>query len=415
MAKRASLVVGLDIGTYKITAVVAEIGEDGPGGGNGGGGVEIVGIGTAPSSGLRKGVVVNIDATVESIRKAVAEAELMAGCEIHSVYTGIAGAHVKGFNSHGVVAVKATEVSPGDVERVLDAARAVALPMDRQVLHVLPQEFVVDDQDGIKQPIGMAGVRLESKVHIITASVTSTQNIVKCCERSGLAVADLVLEPLAAAEAVVTPEERELGVALVDVGGGTTDIVVFHNGAVKHTAVLPVGGNHLTNDIATGLRTPFADAEKIKQRFGCALSNMVSRSETIEVPSVGGRSPRVLSRQILAEIIEPRVEEIFSLVAREVSRSGYEDLLGSGVVVTGGSTVLEGVPELAEQVFHLPVRLGVPLSVAGLADVVSSPMYAAGVGLILYGLRHSAANGSQSGHFWRRMRHRVNELFREIF
>jgi cell division protein FtsA len=377
--------------------------------------VEIVGVGTAPSSGLRKGVVVNIDATVESIRKAVAEAELMAGCEIHSVCTGIAGAHVKGFNSHGVVAVKATEVSPGDVERVLDAARAVALPMDRQVVHVLPQEFVVDDQDGIKQPIGMAGVRLESKVHIITASVTSTQNVVKCCERSGLAVADLVLEPLAAAEAVVTPEERDLGVALVDVGGGTTDIVVFHNGAVKHTAVLPIGGNHLTNDIATGLRTPFADAEKIKQRFGCALSNMVTRTETIEVPSVGGRNPRVLSRHILAEIIEPRVEEIFALVARELARSGYEDILGSGVVVTGGSTMLEGVPELAEQVFHLPVRLGIPLSVAGLADVVSSPMYAAGVGLILYGLRRSAANGSHGGHFWSRVRHRVNELFREIF
>ena len=406
MAKRAPLIVGLDIGTYKISAVVAEIGENG---------VEIVGIGTAPSRGLRKGVVVNIDATVESIRKAVEEAELMAGCEIHTVYTGIGGAHIKGFNSHGVVAVKATEVSAGDLERVLDAARAVALPMDRQVVHVLPQEFVVDDQDGIKQPIGMAGVRLEAKVHIITASVTSTQNVVKCCERSGLSVADLVLEPLAAAEAVVTPEERELGVALVDIGGGTTDIVVFHNGAVKHTAVLPIGGNHLTNDIAAGLRTPFADAEKIKQRFGCALSNMVARSETIEVPSVGGRSPRILSRHILAEIIEPRVEEIFALVAREVARSGYEDILASGVVVTGGSTVLEGVPELAEQVFHLPVRLGVPLSVGGLVDVVSSPMYATGVGLILHGLRRSAMNGNHDGRFWSRMRHRVNEIFREIF
>jgi cell division protein FtsA len=406
MAKRSPLIVGLDIGTYKISAIVAEIGENG---------IEIVGIGTAPSRGLRKGVVVNIDATVEAIRKAVAEAELMAACEIHNVHTGIAGAHVKGFNSHGVVAVKATEVSGGDVERVLDAARAVALPMDRQVVHVLPQEFVVDDQDGIKQPIGMAGVRLESKVHIITASVTSTQNVVKCCERSGLNVLDLVLEPLAAAEAVVTAEERELGVALVDIGGGTTDIVVFHNGAVKHTAVLPIGGNHLTNDIATGLRTPFADAEKIKQRFGCALSNMVSRDETIEVPSVGGRSPRVLSRHILAEIIEPRIEEIFALVAREMTRSGYEDILASGVVVTGGTTVLEGVPELAEQVFHLPVRLGVPLSVSGLADVVSSPMYATGVGLILYGLRRNTAGLNGNGRFWHRMRHRVNELFKEIF
>jgi cell division protein FtsA len=413
--KRSPLIVGLDIGTYKISTIVAEIGEDWERDGTGSGGIQIVGVGTAPSHGLRKGVVVNIDSTVESIRKAVAEAELMAGCEIHDVYAGIAGAHVKGFNSHGVVAVKATEVNGGDVDRVLDAARAVALPMDRQVVHVLPQEFVVDEQDGIKQPVGMAGVRLESKVHIITASITSTQNVVKCCERSGLHVSDLVLEPLAAAEAVVTPEERELGVALVDIGGGTTDIVVFHNGAVKHTAVLPIGGNHLTNDIATGLRTPFADAEKIKQRFGCALSNMVSRDETIEVPSVGGRSPRVLSRHILAEIIEPRVEEIFSLVAREMARSGYEDILASGVVVTGGSTMLEGVPELAEQVFHLPVRLGVPLQVGGLVDVVSSPLYATGVGLVLYGLRRSVNGANGNGRFWSRMRHRVNELLREIF
>ena len=415
MAKRSPLIVGLDIGTYKISVVVAEVGDERTRDGVATTGVQVVGVGTAPSHGLRKGVVVNIDATVESIRKAIEEAELMAGCEIHNVVAGIAGAHVKGFNSHGVVAVKATEVSSGDVERVLDAARAVALPMDRQVVHVLPQEFVVDDQDGIKQPIGMAGVRLESKVHIITASITSTQNVVKCCDRSGLHVSDLVLEPLAAAEAVITPEERELGVALVDIGGGTTDIVVFHNGAVKHTAVLPIGGNHLTNDIATGLRTPFADAEKIKQRFGCALSNLVSREETIEVPSVGGRGPRVLSRHILAEIIEPRVEEIFALVAREVARSGYEDVLASGVVVTGGSTVLEGVPELAEQVFHLPVRLGVPLQVGGLVDVVSSPMYATGVGLVLHGLHRTSLGVNGNGRFWNRMRHRVNELFREIF
>jgi cell division protein FtsA len=405
MAKRSSLVVGLDIGTYKVSAVVAEAGEEG---------IEIVGVGTAPSRGLRKGVVVNIDATVDSIRRAVAEAEVMAGCEIHSVYTGIAGAHVKGFNSHGVVAVKGMEVSPGDVERVLDAARAVPLPMDRQVLHVLPQEFLVDEQDGIKEPVGMAGVRLESKVHIITVSITSTQNVLKCCERAGLHVAGLILEPLASAEAVLTPEERELGVALVDIGGGTTDVVVFHAGAVKHTAVLPLGGNHLTNDIATGLRTPFAEAEKIKQRFGCALSSLVSRQETIEVPSVGGRGPRVLSRQILSEIIEPRVEEIFSLVAREVARSGFEDLLASGVVVTGGTTILEGVPELAEQVFHLPVRRGVPLHVGGLVDVVSSPMHATGVGLILFGLRQNANNGSPP-RLWGRVRQRVQEFFREFF
>jgi cell division protein FtsA len=407
MSKRASLLVGLDIGTYKVSAVVAEVGELG---------VEIVGIGTAPSQGLRKGVVVNIDATVEAIRKAVAEAELMAGCEIHSVFTGIAGSHVKGFNSHGVVPVRAGEVSPFDVERVIDAARAFALPMDRQIIHVLPQEFVVDDQDGIKEPVGMAGVRLEARVHIITASVTSTQNVIKCCQRAGLHVADVVLEPFAAGEAVVMPEERELGVALIDIGGGTTDVVVFHNGAVKHTAVLPIGGNHLTNDIATGLRTPFADAEKIKQRFGCALSDMVRREDKIEVPSVGGRSPRVLSRQVLAQIIEPRVEEIFTLVSREVARAGFEDVLASGVVVTGGTTILEGLPELAEQVFHVPVRRGAPQQVGGLVDVVSSPMYATGVGLVLYGLRHSSQNGSQrSGKLWGRVRDRVGEIFREIF
>ena len=407
MAKRSSLIVGLDIGTYKVSAVVAEVGETG---------VEIVGIGTAPSGGLRKGVVVNIDATVESIKKAVGEAELMAGCEIHSVFTGIAGSHIRGFDSHGVVPVKNGEVAPADVERVIDAARAVALPMDRQIIHVLPQEFVVDDQDGIKEPVGMAGVRLESRVHIITASVTSTQNVIKCCHRAGLHVADVVLEPFASGEAVVTPEERELGVALIDIGGGTTDVVVFHNGAVKHTAVLPIGGNHLTNDIATGLRTPFADAEKIKQRFGCALSDMVRRDEQIEVPSVGGRSPRVLSRQILSQILEPRVEEIFTLVSKEVARAGFEEVLASGVVVTGGSTILEGLPELAEQVFHVPVRRGAPQQVGGLVDVVSSPMYATGVGLVLYGLRQSNGNGHQrSGKLWGRVRERVNELFREIF
>ena len=405
MPKRSPLVVGLDIGTYKVAAIVSEVTEAG---------VEIVGIGTAPSRGLRKGVVVNIDATVESIRRAIDEAELMAGCEIHTVFAGIAGVHVKGFNSHGVVAVRSSEVALGDVDRVLDAARAVALPMDRQVVHVLPQEFIVDDQDGIKEPVGMSGVRLESKVHMITASVTSIQNVVKCCERSSLHVSRVVLEPLASSEAVVTPEEKELGVALIDIGGGTTDVVVFHNGAVRHTAVLPIGGNHLTSDIATGLRTPFGDAEKIKQRFGCALSNMVSREETIDVPSVGGRGPRILSRQILAEIIEPRVEEIFTLVSRELVRSGFEDLLASGVIVTGGTTILEGLPELAEQVFHLPVRRGVPLHVGGLVDVVSSPMYATGVGLILFALLQSDG-ATINGHFWGRMRQRVGDLVREFF
>jgi cell division protein FtsA len=383
MGRRNSLVVGLDIGTSKVCAIVGEMTERG---------VEVIGVGSHLSQGLRKGVVINIESTVESIKKAVEEAELMAGCEIKSVFTGIAGGHIKGFNSHGIVAVKNKEVSERDVERVIDAAKAVAIPMDREVLHILPQDYIIDEQDGIKEPLGMSGVRLEAKVHIVTGAVTSAQNIIKCCNRTGLNVADIVLEPLASAEAVLTSEEKELGVALVDMGGGTTDIALFHDGAVKHTAVLAIGGNHLTSDIAAGLRTPIGEAEKIKQRYGYARTNMVTRDEKVEVPSVGGRNPRTISRQILCEIIEPRLDEIFQLIRREIAKSGYDGSLASGVVMTGGSTLLPGMVEMGEDVMGMPARLGVPMHVGGLVDVISSPIYATGVGLVLYGMKRQEKN-----------------------
>jgi cell division protein FtsA len=374
--RRENIIVGLDIGTTKICAIVGEVTDSG---------VDIVGIGTHPSKGLRKGVVINIDATVDSIRKAVEEAELMAGTAITSVYCGIAGSHIRGFNSHGVVAVKNREVTESDIRRVIDAARAVAIPLDREVIHVLPQEFIVDEQDGILEPLGMSGVRLEAKVHIVTGAVTSTQNIVRCCNRTGLEVNDIVLQQLAASDAVLLPDEKELGVALVDIGGGTTDFIVYSMGAVRQTAVFALGGNHLTNDIAVGLRTPLVESEKIKTKYGCALTAMVKKEETIEVPSVGGRRARQLSRQILAEIIEPRMEEIFTMVHRELLKSGYENLIPSGVVLTGGTASLEGLPELVEQIFNLPVRRGYPAGVGGLVDVVNNPIYATGVGLVLYG------------------------------
>jgi cell division protein FtsA len=408
MSKRNSLVVGLDIGTSKVCVVVGEATDRG---------VEIIGVGSHSSQGLRKGVVINIESTVASIKKAVEEAEIMAGCEINSVFTGIAGGHIKGFNSHGIVAVKNKEVSQRDVERVIDAAKAVAIPMDREVLHILPQEYIIDDQDGIKEPLGMSGVRLEAKVHIVTGAVTSAQNIVNCCNRTGLNVADIVLEPLASAEAVLTPEERELGVALVDMGGGTTDIALFHNGVVKHTAVLAIGGNHLTGDIAAGLRTPIADAERIKQRYGCTRTSMVAKDERVEVPSAGGRTARTLSRQILCEIIEPRLEEIFHLVRREIAKSGYQSFLASGVVMTGGSTLLPGMIEMAQQVLGVPVRLGLPTHVGGLIDVISSPIYATGVGLVLYGMKGSEKNffRIREDNVFSKVRNRMSDWFSEFF
>jgi cell division protein FtsA len=408
--KRDNLIVGLDIGTTKICAIVGNLTEEG---------IDIVGIGTSPSKGLRKGVVINIESTVASIKKAIEEAELMAGCEIKSVYAGIAGGHIKGFNSQGVIAIKNREVSPEDVKRVIEAAKAIAIPMDREVIHILPQEFIIDDQDGIREPLGMSGVRLEAKVHIVTGAVASAQNIVKSCNRAGLEVADIVLEQLASSEAVLSADEKELGVALVDIGGGTTDIAIFVDGAIKHTSVLSLGGNHLTNDIAVGLRTPMAEAERIKQKYGCCLSSLVGKDETIEVPSVGGRKPRILSRQLLCEILEPRVEEIFTLVNREIVKSGLEDLIASGVVITGGSTILEGMPELAEQIFNLPVRRGLPQRIGGLIDVVNSPVYATGVGLVVYGSKnvgvHEFPTAQSDDTVFRRVSRRMKEWFGEFF
>ena len=392
------LVVGLDIGTSKICAVVGEARPDGM--------VDILGMGSHPSIGLRKGVVINIENTVNSIKEAIEEAETMAGCEISSVYAGIAGGHIKGFNSHGVIALKNREVGKIDIERVIDAARAVAIPMDREVIHTLPQEFIVDDQTGISDPKGMSGVRLEVKIHIVTGAVTSAQNIIKCANRAGLDVYDIILESLASSEAILTDEERNLGVALIDFGGGTTDLAIFSQGSIKHTFVLTLGGDNLTTDIAVGIRTPFKEAEKIKIKYGCGLSSIVGKDETIEVPSVGGREPRTIRRQLLGEILEPRVEEIFSLICQEMVRSGYDDLVTSGVVVTGGSSILPGVPEIVEQVFNMPARVGYPANIGGLKEIVNSPMYATAVGLVLYG-----ANSHQRE---KRFRIRDTNIFNRI-
>lgn len=408
MAKKNSIVVGLDIGTSKVCAIVGEMTEHG---------VEIIGLGSHPSQGLRKGVVINIESTVNSIKKAVEEAGLMAGCEIHTVFTGISGGHIKAFNSHGIVAVKNKEVAQRDLERVIDAAKAVAIPMDREVLHVLPQDYIIDEQDGIKDPLGMSGVRLEAKVHIITGSVTAAQNIIKCCNRTGLNVAEIVLAPLAAAEAVLSDEERELGVMLVDMGGGTTDIAVYHDGTLKHTAVLGIGGNHVTNDIAAGLRTPFNDAERIKRRYGFAKARMAAAEERVEVPSAGGKGAGTVSRQILCEIIEPRLDEIFELIQREVAKSGYEGSLASGVVITGGSMLLPGAVEVAERTFGLPVRLGVPAHVGGLVDVIDSPAYSAGVGLALHGMKRQerAVFRPRDDKILTKVKHRMSDWLSDFF
>lgn len=371
------LIVGLDIGTSKVVAIVGEITENDE--------IEIIGIGSHPSRGLKKGVVVNIESTIQSIQRAVEEAELMAGCEIHSVYAGIAGSHIRSINSHGIVAIRDEEVTAGDVERVIDAARAVAIPADQKMLHVLPQEFVIDNQEGIMEPIGMSGVRLEAKVHIVTGAVSAAQNIIKCVRRCGLEVDDIILEQLASSHSVLSEDEKALGVCLVDIGGGTTDIAVFTDGSIRHTAVIPIAGDQVTNDIAVALRTPTQYAEDIKLKFGCALTQIASPSETIEVPGVGDRKPRRLARQTLAEVVEPRYDELFTLIQAELRRSGFEDLIASGIVLTGGSSKMEGVIDLAEEVFHMPVRLGMPHDVRGLADVVRNPIHATGVGLLIYG------------------------------
>ncbi len=407
MHGQEEIIVGLDIGTTKICAVVGELsGND----------INIIGIGTHPSIGLRKGVVVNIESTVQSIKKAIEDAELMAGCEISSVYAGIAGGHITGFNSRGIIAIKGKEIAQHDVDRVIDAARAVAIPMDREVIHVLPQEFIVDDQAGILDPVGMAAVRLEAKVHIVTGAVTSAHNIVKCANRAGLDVCDIVLESLASGEAVLADEEKELGAALIDLGGGTTDLAIFSNKNIRHTFVLALGGNNMTNDIAVGLRAPLAEAENIKKTYGTCISDNIGSDEMIEVPGMGGRKPRKLSRQILGEILEPRAEEIFTLVQREIYRAGMENVMASGLVLTGGSALLDGVTEVAESIFNLPTRQGKPRGIGGLVDVVNNPMYATGVGLVMYGARNQSANKFRirDANIFNRVMNRMKRWFKEI-
>ncbi len=400
MGKKENVIVGLDIGTTKTCVVVAELRETG---------IEILGVGTHPSEGLRKGVVVNIESTVESIKGALEKAEQSAGLEISAVYVGIAGSHIRGQNSLGIVPVKGREVRDEDVALAIEAARAIAIPLDRQIIHTIPQYYVVDEQDGIVDPVGMAGVRLEAKAHVVTGAVTSIQNVVKSVNKVGLEAKDLVLEQLAASEAVLSADEKALGVALVDIGGGTTDIAVFSEGSLKHTAVLPVGGNYVTSDIATGLRTPLAEAEKIKIKYGCAFMPLIPKDEMIEVPSVGGREPREVSRQILGRIIEPRMDEILTMVQKEINRSGCEDILAAGIVLTGGGAILEGVPELAEQIFNVPVRRGLPIGVGGLTAIVESPVFATGVGLILYASRNIVRENliRMEGNF-------INRLFRRF-
>jgi cell division protein FtsA len=388
--KKDRYIVGLDIGTHKVCAIVAEITDENR--------LDIIGIGQTESKGLRKGVVINLEATVEGIKRVVEEAELMAGVEIGSAYVSLAGTHIRGFNSRGVIAVssKNRTIEAEDVRRAIEAAKAVSIPMDREILHVLPQEFVVDDQDGIGDPTGMTGTRLEVNVHAITCSSTSLQNTVTCVNRAGLEVIDTVLTQIAAAEACLTPDEKELGVALVDIGGGTTDLAIFEKGALWHTAVLQVGGEHFTNDVAVALRTPVGEAEKIKKKHGCALTSMIPEDDSIEVPSVGGRKPRIMARQVLGDVIQARAEEICQMILTEIRRAGFDRSLNSGVVLTGGGSILEGLPEIAEQLFDMPVRRGTPAGIGGLVDVVASPVYSTAVGLVLCGWRSRQGRGALS-------------------
>ena len=376
-----NMIVGLDIGTSKVVAIVGEIAPDGT--------LNIVGIGRHRSRGLKKGTVVNIESTVQSIQRAVEEAELMAGCRIHSVYAGIAGSHIRSMNSHGIVAIRDKEVYPADIERVIDAAQAVAIPADQKILHILPQEYIIDSQEGVKEPLGMSGVRLEAKVHLVTCATNAYQNIEKCIRRCGLETDEIILEQLASSYSVLTDDEKELGVCMVDIGGGTTDIAIFTEGAIRHTGVIPIAGDQVTNDIAMALRTPTENAEELKIKYACALSQLASPDEMIKVPGVGDRQPRELSRQALADVVEPRYDELFHLIQAEIRHSGYADLLAAGMVLTGGTSKMEGVVELAEEIFHMPVRIGMPTEVTGLTDIVRNPTYATGVGLLLYGLKQS--------------------------
>jgi cell division protein FtsA len=403
-----NLLTGLDIGTSKVCALVAEASPEGD--------IAVLGYGVAPCTGLRKGVVVNIEATVEAIRAALDEAEKTSGLRIGSVVAGVAGPHIRGLNSHGIVAVRGGEVGPRDVERVIDAARAVAIPLDRQVLHILPQQFAVDDQDGVREPIGMAGVRLEARIQIVTAAQSYGQNLTKCCERAGITPSEMVFEPLASAEAALFPEERELGVALIDIGGGTTDIIVFHAGAVMHTAVLPLGGNHLTSDIAAGIRTPIAEAERLKTAFGAATQQVVRRDEMVQVPGVGGREPKAIARRMLTDILEPRMEEILAMAQREIMRSGVADSLASGVVLVGGTSLLEGTQELAERIFGVPVRRGLPINLKGMPEELMKPMYTTAAGLILcQGTARGVSGVAGRYGRWGRLRTRLSDWVRDFF
>lgn len=403
-----NLLVGLDIGTSKVVALVADVRPDGE--------FEIIGMGTHDSKGLRKGVVVNIESTVNAIQRALEEAELMADCKIQRVYTGIAGSHIRSFNSTGMVPIKDKEVTSLDVQRVIETARAMPIPTDQQVLHILTQEFVVDGQDGIREPLGMSGVRLDVKVHIVTGAVSAAQNIVKCVRRCGLEVADLILQPLASSIAVLSEDEKELGVCLVDIGGGTTDIAVFREGAIRHTAVIPIAGDQVTSDIAMALRTPTPEAEQIKLRYGCALRQLADPNEMVEVPGLGDRGSRQLSRQTLAEVIEPRIEEMYTMIQQVLRQSGFEDLLSSGIVLTGGSSVMQGMVELGEEIFHMPVRLGVPRYNGGLAEVVQNPRFATAMGLLQEGKSQfdRGISARQTGGFKATLR-RMREWFQRNF
>lgn len=401
------MIVGLDIGTTKICAVVGEVRGDK---------VDIIGVGTHPSIGLRRGVVVNIESTVNSIRSAVDEAGMMAGCEISSVYVGIAGSHIKGFNSHGLIAIKHQEIRQDDIDRVVDAARAVPIPPDQEVLHVLPQEFIVDDQAGIQDPIGMTGVRLEADVHIVTGGATSVHNIVKCCNRAGLEVSDVVLEPIASAEAVLTMEELELGVALIDIGGGTSDLAIFSDGCIRHTFVLGLGGHNLTNDLSIGLRTPLNEAQRLKEEYGCAMASMIDKDQTIEVPSVGGRRTRKLSQKVMGEILEPRVEEMMTMINQEMIDSNFKEMVNAGIVLTGGTSLLANMLDITEQIFDLPVRIGFPKHVGGVIDLVNSPQCATGVGLVIFGMRNEPGRRfrMREGSVLGRVSNRMRNWFKSI-
>ncbi|HEY6530157.1 MAG TPA: cell division protein FtsA [Cellvibrionaceae bacterium] len=399
-ANGSKMIVGLDIGTSKIVAIVGEISPEGE--------LSVIGLGSHKSTGLKKGVVVNIDSTVQAIQRAIEEAELMAGCQIHSVFAGIAGSHIRSLNSHGIVAIKDKEVLNQDLDRVIDAAQAVAIPADQKILHILPQEYLIDEQDGVKDPLGMSGVRLEAKVHLVTCAINAAQNIEKCIRRCNLEVEDIILEQLASSYAVLTEDEKELGVCMVDIGGGTTDIAIFTEGAIRHTGVIPIAGDQVTNDIAMALRTPTQYAEAIKIKYACALAKLTNPDEMIQVPSVGDRAPRSLSRQSLAEVVEPRYDELFTLVQAELRRSGFENLIPAGIVLTGGTSKMEGVIELAEEIFDMPVRLGIPQNVRGMRDIVTNPIYSTGVGLLLYGMKqkgiHKVISYGSRESSWNRLK-----------